>query len=184
MNSIIKTCAAAAVAMTLAPAAATAGGTSANAGANAGAAAVAGGNNTSDGGTWIGAASPGAAYCANSIAVGPIGGSWTMRSCVALDITEQGGRMATLSRAEIRAVQLKALEDVGYKFKYETTTQPTTTSRSAAPATSPRPAPRHEPVTFSVNGGKVKLTSQEHLAAFHGCQTLQVQGQKVKKSGC
>lgn len=184
MNSIIKTCAAAAVAMTLAPAAATAGGTSANAGANAGAAAVAGGNNTSDGGTWIGAASPGAAYCANSIAVGPIGGSWTMRSCVAKDIAETAGAMGAWSRQKVGALLDAAAADIGFKFKYETTTQPTTTSRSAAPATSPRPAPRHEPVTFSVNGGKVKLTSQEHLAAFHGCQTLQVQGQKVKKSGC
>lgn len=94
-------------------------------------------------GISLGAASVGAAYCANSVVIGPFGGSQTDDRCVALDALEQGGRFGTLSRGEIRAGQLAVLEESGYVFRApapETTAGTSSRSRPAAAETQSQPS--------------------------------------------
>jgi hypothetical protein len=119
----------------------------ATAGANAGASAGASINNS---GKVFGGASVGGAYCVDSLVVGPFGASKSLRPCIAAQIAESAGKMGTMSRSEVRAVQLKALEGIGYTITYP----------AKAKASMPN-------IT-----GEWKALSRAHQQAIKGCQAL------------
>ena len=88
---------------------------------NVGAAAVSGAGAESNlsTGNYFGAAGVAGAYCTDGVVIGPLGFTTTMRACVAAEIAESAGRLGTMSPAEVRAVQLAALDDIGYGLSTE-----------------------------------------------------------------
>ncbi len=156
------------------------GGVGAMAGAVAG--ANAGASATNNGGDSFGGAAPGAAYCTDSFVLGPIGGSKTMRECVVAQIAESAGKMGTMSHAEARAFQLKALEGLGYTLvtREATASLPDATMKSApAAAESALPAS----LNLRVKGKTVTLKG-EQVARYESCGTFQLDETVFKKPGC
>lgn len=137
------------------------GGAGAVAGAMAG--ANAGSSATNNGGDALGSASVAGAYCVDSAVIGPFALSKTMRPCVAAQIAETGVRLGTLSMSEGRALQLKALEGIGYTFVKPQAAAAVTSSTKSAPAA------KSDPMTYNGDWKSLSKKAQQSILA---CETL------------
>jgi hypothetical protein len=155
-------------ALALAPMAAFAGGSGggSSAGAVAGASAGANSGVVNDLGNAIGGASVGAAYCTDGVAVGPVAVSKTIRACVAAQIAETGGRMGSLHVSEVRAIQLEALDRLGFGLRAGDSTTVSKKDWSGAANAAPAKAGM---MTYN---GDWKSLSRKAQRSILSCETL------------
>lgn len=187
MFSLKKSAAAFFVATTMfsAPAAFANGGAVSGSESNAGASSVA--QNTF--GNTFGGASIGGAYCVDTLVIGPLGGSQTMRPCVAAQIAESAGKMGTMSLSEVRAIQLKALENIGYKLVKPKPVAGTATTTSTKAAVKPStkaatPVPAGFKVPDCETGAMRWLRTADGINAYNSGKTVQFPNGKTANLAC
>ncbi|MAZ30236.1 hypothetical protein CL655_03045 [bacterium] len=155
-------------------------------GSSASATAVAATNSaaTISEGTNYGGSSVGAAYCNDSIGIGPVSVSRTVRACIAAEIAHEAGRLGTLSRSEVRAVQLYALDRIGFGLSEQA---PTPSASSRTPAETAPQSESIEYVTLEIDGERFRLAG-ESLADWNSCEIQRVQlsssAPLIRRPGC
>lgn len=145
-------------------------------------------------GNTFGGASIGGAYCVDTVVIGPFGGSKTMRPCVAAQVAESAGKLGTMSAAEVRAIQLAVLKDVGYVLKPADKSTASTKDKAPAKTTvATKSSPADGAITVKVLAssatemklrvnGMVYVVKGEKLATWKSGGKLNFDGAKLRMS--